>query len=119
VHADGPAASPTAELRLVAATGGAPIVLARASHQLGAMAQPGLGDTMPAWAPDGTWLAFASTRAYGAVRPMGPGLQIWIAAVDPSRAGDPSFAAFWLSAQDVTASNVTPAWGPTAATTTQ
>jgi hypothetical protein len=121
VHADGPAKdAPSAELRLVAATGGPPIVLARASHQLGLTASAAnLANTMPAWGPDGatTWLAFATSRPYGVVRPTAGSPQIWIAAIDLTLAGDPSSAAMWLPAQDVTASNTTPAWALFASTT--
>jgi hypothetical protein len=80
VHANGPAKdAPTAELRLIAAGGGAPIVLQRASHQLALTTDPMLADTMPAWAPGPRpWLAFASTRPYGVVRPMTGNSQIWI-----------------------------------------
>ena len=120
VHASSSShAAPTAELRLVAAAGGAPIALATASHRVGfAAGVPNLADTMPAWGPQHgaiAWLAFASTRPYGAVRPMmtGPS-QIWIAAVDLSRAGDPSYAAFWLAAQTVTATDNNPVWIATA-----
>ncbi len=123
VHADGAAKTATStELRLVAATGGTPIPLTRASHQLGLdAAANGLATTMPVWGPAGptSWLAFATSRPYGVVRAATGGSQIWIAAIDLTAAGtgDPSSAALWLPAQDVTAVNTTPAWAPRVTTT--
>ena len=123
VHADGPGPGPgpggNAELRIVAATGGAPTVLQRASHRVALADTPGLANSAPAWAPatgDRMWLAFVSARAYGAVRPMPAGGQIWITAIDPAQlgAGDPSSAAFWLPAQDVTAVAASPVWATAA-----
>ena len=119
VHANGPAKdAPTAELRLVAAGGGAPIILQRASHQLALTTDPMLADTMPAWAPGPRpWLAFASTRPYGVVRPMTGSSQIWITAIDVTQA-DPSSSAFWMPAQDISGTNTTPSWPPIVTTTT-
>lgn len=117
VHATGPIGDPSSELRIVPAGGGSATVLQRASHRVALADAPGIASSMPAWAPAsaGTmWLAFVSARAYGAVRPMpGPG-QLWISAIDPSQlgAGDPSSAAFWLAAQDVTAVGANPTWAP-------
>jgi Tol biopolymer transport system component len=120
VHSDGPAGDPSAELRIVAADGGSPIALTRASHRVAVTDLPGLASSMPAWAPatpgatQMMWLAFVSARAYGAARPMPGAGQIWIAAIDPARlaGGDPSAAAFWLPAQDITAVGASPAWAP-------
>lgn len=117
VHAAGPIGDPSAELRIVPASGGSPTVLQRASHRVALADLPGLASSMPAWAPasGGTmWLAFVSVRAYGAVRPMAGAGQIWISAIDPARLGadDPSGAAFWLPAQDVTTVGASPAWAP-------
>ena len=66
------------------------------------------------------WLAFVSARAYGAVRPMAGAGQIWITAIDLAQlgAGDPSAAAFWLAAQDVTTVVANPAWAPAASPAT-
>jgi hypothetical protein len=118
VHADGPSRhARSAELRMIGATGGTPLALAIASHRVAANdGVPDLATTMPSWGPangDLAWLTFASERPYGTVRPMG-GSQIWIAGIDLSRAGtsDPSFAAFWLPAQDVTALGNNPIWAP-------
>lgn len=126
VHATGSIKdAPTAELRLVPAGGGAPVPLRRASHRLGLVDDvPNLANTVPAWAPvtAGTaWLAFGSARPYGAVRTMTGGSQIWIAAIDLAHAGagDPSSAALWLPAQDVSTVNASPVWAPVVATTTQ
>ena len=66
----------------------------------------------PTWAPstqrDVHWLAFASRRDYGVV-PTGPG-PLWVAAIDPSLTGDPSFAGFWLPFQDPAARNHRAFW---------
>ncbi|HEY4244736.1 MAG TPA: hypothetical protein VGM88_33205 [Kofleriaceae bacterium] len=112
-------AAATAELRLVPADGGTPIALAVASHRAGAdpMPQAALADTMPSWAPaidgDTAWLAFASARPYGVIRPMPMPSQIWIAGVDLAAAAagsDPSFAAFWLPSQTPSAFATNPIW---------
>ena len=113
----------TAELRLVGASGGAPTALRLASHRVGGVDDvPNLADTMPTWVVatgNIQWLAFATTRPYGLIRPgMGPS-QIWLAGVDVAQlASDPSFAAFWLPCQDITVVNNDPVWAPTAITTT-
>jgi hypothetical protein len=117
VHTAGPIGDPSAELRIVPAGGGSPAVLQRASHRVALDDVPGLASSMPAWAQTsaGTmWLAFVSGRPYGAVRPMPGGGQIWISAIDPARlgGGDPSAAAFWVPAQDVTTAGASPAWAP-------
>jgi hypothetical protein len=118
VHANGPTKdAPSAELRLVASGGGAPIVLQRASHQLALATDPMLADTMPTWAPGPRpWLAFTSTRPYGVVRPMIGSSQIWITAIDVAQI-DPSASAFWMPAQDISGTNTTPSWPPIASTT--
>ncbi|HUJ57564.1 MAG TPA: hypothetical protein VLX92_03715 [Kofleriaceae bacterium] len=106
-------AAMTAELRLVAATGGAPTILAAASHRVAMGPGANLFDTMPTWSPASgqlAWLAFASVRPYGAVMPMGNQAQIWITALDLGNASDPSFAAFWLPCQDITKLNNNPVW---------
>ena len=113
---DGSHGAASAELRLIAAEGGVPLRLRVASHRLGGIDDvPDLADTMPAWAPAATangvsWLAFASNRPYGVVRPMLGSSQIWIAAVYTTHAGDPSFAAFWLPCQDITDLANNPVW---------
>jgi len=98
----------SADLRLVRSIGGATTALATASSVT--------ADTMPSWAPiqgERGWLAFASSRAYGLVLPVTGRSQVWIAAVDLAHAAttsDPSSAAFWLPAQDVTVLNNNPIW---------
>jgi hypothetical protein len=121
VHATSPAKDArNAELRLVAAGGGAPIVLTIAGGRVGQVdAVPDLGNVMPAWTSgaDGVaWLSFASTRPYGLVRPMKGASQIWVAAVDPSREGDPSYAAFWLTCNDPATVANDPIWAPAPST---
>jgi hypothetical protein len=98
---------PTSELRLIPTDGGTPTVLVTANRRVGPDdGVPGVGNTMPTWAPSthpGTqWLVFSSIRRYGKVL-MEPMIadQLWIAAIDTARAGDPSYAAFWLPLQDV------------------
>ena len=106
----------SAELRVVSAAGGTPIVLTAASDHVAGPVGMGLFDTMPVWSPvagDFAWLAFASQRPYGAIMAMGNPAQIWIAGVDLASLGvatDPSFAAFWLPCQDITVLNNTPVW---------
>ncbi|HET9989839.1 MAG TPA: hypothetical protein VFQ65_15005, partial [Kofleriaceae bacterium] len=123
VHTMGPVKdAPGSELRLVAVTGGAPMLLARASHVLAGMSAPMLADTEPAWSPDGRWLVFATARPYGVVRPMAGGAQLWVTAIDLANGDlDPSTPAFWLAAQDLTTANLTPAWtaAPTVMSRTQ
>ncbi len=114
-------AAPTAELRVIAASGGTPIPLRLASHRVGTTDDvPNLADTMPTWVVatgNIQWLAFATTRPYGLIRamPSGPS-QIWLAGYDAGRGdgADPSFAAFWLPCQDITVVNNTPVWAPSA-----
>src|SRR6185503_18612924 len=98
---------------------GTPITVRLASHRVGATDDvPDLANTMPAWAPGGgdiDWLAFASTRPYGAVRPMLGSSQIWITAINLGLADqglDPSSPAFWLPAQDIRVLDNNPVWAP-------
>jgi Dipeptidyl peptidase IV (DPP IV) N-terminal region len=111
----GPRDAKSAELRIVAATGGAPRALALANHRVnGAAELDNLNNTAPWWSPSGSadvaWLAFSSTRPYGAILPGTDRAQIWVAGVDLTRTEDPSFAAFWLPAQDVRAVASEPVW---------
>ena len=108
---------PSARLRVVAASGGAPVELDRASGRTAGWPSSGTWtNSWPRFAPShGTfqgkalyWIAFSSRRAYGAT--LGGSAngstapQIWFAAVvvDPSGtlAGDPSFAPVWLPRQN-------------------
>ncbi|RMH43733.1 MAG: hypothetical protein D6689_04350 [Deltaproteobacteria bacterium] len=119
VHAQGKSKDqPTSELRIVPATGGDPIVLDKANRRVGP--DDGVADTgstMPTWAPSthpGTqWLAFSSTRDYGKVLVGDKADQLWVVALDLTRAeagDDPSYAAFWLPLQDVTERNHRAFW---------
>ncbi|MCK6502082.1 hypothetical protein L6R53_01525 [Myxococcota bacterium] len=98
-----------AELWVIPAAGGAAIRLDAANQ--GAS----LTNSWSRWGPlpddDILWLAFSSTRAYGAVTVGNP--QIWVAAFDPAVAevgGDPSYPAFWLPDQDPAQNNHVPVW---------
>ena len=112
VNAAGPSqGAASAELRMIRAGGSVPIPLRIASP-------PNLASTMPSWSPsiDGelAWLAFTSARPYGDILPAGTG-QIWIAGIDLARAdtgADPSFAAFWMPAQNLGVLNNNPVWAP-------
>jgi len=102
----------TAELRLVSAAGGSPIVLAAANGP----AQS--GTTLPSVAPTGdgslVWLTFSSIRPYALVRPVAGDSQIWISSLDLDQATtglDPSRPALWLPGQDLTEVNYLPVWG--------
>lgn len=75
----------------------------------------GMFNSWPRWAPlpddDVLWLAFSSSRAYGAKTSCRP--QIWVTSFDPEKARkgqDPSTAAFWLPGQDLTDGNHIPVW---------
>lgn len=110
----------SAELRLMRADGSQRVTLQRASHRVARLDDvSGLASTMPSWAPqsgiaaaggDVAWLAFRSTRPYGAIMPRADRPQIWIAGIDLMQTGDPSFAAFWLPSQDVRVINNNPIW---------
>ena len=59
------------------------------------------------------WVAFYSRRDYGnAIAGARGARQLWIAAIDPSRTGDPSFAPYWLPGQDRDVNNVSAYWAP-------
>ena len=106
--------APSAELRLIRAAGGPPVPLRLANHRVASVDDiADLATTMPTWSPptgDISWLAFSSTRPYGAVMPTAAHAQVWMAALDLTRDGDPSFAAFWLPSQDVRVLNNSPIW---------
>ncbi len=117
VHAEGKSKdAPSAELRLLDVAAGKVIsmlrVNQRVSNEDGVM---NTGNSMPTWAPStqqGTfWLAFSSVRAYSVVRPANDKEdQIWIAAVDASASGDPSFSAFWAPFQSIDEGNHRAFW---------
>lgn len=122
-------AQQTARLRLVPAGGGAVVELQRATFA------PNSTATWPQFAPfsqnNGSlfFVVFSSKLDYGfelqqAQVPMRdrslPGrLQIWIAGVDVSRAGDPSYAPFWLPQQQKQAVNHHGQWSTRLPTTAQ
>ena len=107
VHASGRSRDQqSSSLRLIPAGGGTPYTLVRANQRVGPVdGMTSVGNTMPTWAPSthrGTqWLAFSSTRDYGKIL-VGDNKddQLWVVALDLSRTGDPSYAAFWLPFQN-------------------
>ena len=112
----------TARLRLVAIDGGTPIELARATH--GTDVTASRARFAPFMQRSGTvmFLSFSSKLDYGwvleqaALTPNelgGPGRgQLWMAAIDLARPGDPSFAPFWLPMQNVEDGNYDAFWLP-------
>lgn len=105
----------SAKLRLVAATGGAPIDMPRLNSRVNnADGVTNVGDSMPTWAPSTKpgvfWLAFSSVRAYATLRAADSKLdQIWIAAVDPTKP-DPGYASFWAPFQAMPEGNHRAFW---------
>jgi hypothetical protein len=105
----------TAKIRLVAATGGTPLELARLNHRVNNVDNvTNTGNSMPTWAPTTKpgvfWLAFSSIRAYASLRPPDAKLdQIWIAAIDPNNP-DPGYAAFWAPFQSMPEGNHRAFW---------
>lgn len=101
--------SDKAQLMLVSADGGEPVVLERAN---------GVGElrnSYPRWGPlpddDILWLAYSSLRTYALDDTDLP--QIWVTSVDTTAAAageDPSTAPFWLPGQDPRSDNHLPAW---------
>lgn len=112
--------NPTAQLWIVSADGGTPILLTRASRPSGtdSMSQPAAANTMPVWAPappdsSNAFLTFSSTRDYGDVLVRLQRDQIWASAIDFDVAAmgtDPSAPAFWLPFQDPTERNHRALW---------
>jgi Tol biopolymer transport system component len=104
-----------AQLMLVPAEGGTPIELIAASRVVSNEMTDGLHqNTAPTWAPEGDyhWIAFNSQREYGVVRPGGNN-QIWVAAIDTSKAesgADPSFPAFRVPFQGLDEANHRAYW---------
>lgn len=59
------------------------------------------------------WVAFYSRRPYGNTLAGAHDVrQLWIAAVDASASGDPSFVPYWLPGQDRDVNNVSAYWAP-------
>jgi hypothetical protein len=105
----------TAQLNLVAESGGTPIELVNANRVVSNQTTDGQHqNSQPTWAPPGDydWIAFNSKRSYGVVLPMGT-QQIWIAAVDLSKAGqgqDASYPAFRVPFQGLHENNHRAYW---------
>jgi len=89
----------------------------------GAITTATIQDNMPTWAPSGVeddyaWIAFSSTRDYGAVLSrasrLGQREQLWVTAINVARARmgttDPSAPAFHLPAQDLDEDTHRPFW---------
>lgn len=114
----------TSDLWLMRRDGSEPRALTRANTVIndGMVTTPTVQDNMPTWAPSGVpddyaWVAFSSTRDYGgilsAASRLGRREQLWVAAVDLSRASggaDPSFPAFRLPFQDLDEDTHRPFW---------
>jgi hypothetical protein len=108
----------SAELFLLHADGGEPVVLERLNHRV--RDEDGVqdvGNTMPTWAPatgNGVfWLAFSSQRDYGEQLRGVARDQLWAAAIDPEaiRTDDEaSYAAFWMPFQDLADNNHRAFW---------
>lgn len=103
----------TSRLRMVRSDGSAaPIELARATVMAGETT------SYPRVAPFTTgggevfWITFASKMDYGFVVTGGKLPQLWMAAIDTSKAGDPSSAPFWLTVQDEKEANHSGLWRP-------
>jgi Tol biopolymer transport system component len=108
----------TARLRLVSATGGAPIELQNATHAMGRTA------TWPKFSPflqtssTGSTLVFFTFSAkfdYGFVVQGGFTPQLWMAGIDLAKAkvenpSDPSYPPFWLPFQDPKQNNHSGIW---------
>lgn len=113
----------TSDIWLVSRAGTSARALTRANTVIGngVITTPTVQDNMPTWAPTGSpddyaWVAFSSTRDYGAVLTgtsrLGRHEQIWVAAVDLTRAAteDPSYPAFRLPCQDLDEDTHRPFW---------
>jgi hypothetical protein len=113
----------TSDLWLVRRDGTSARALTRANTVInnGVITTPTVQDNMPTWAPTGApddyaWVAFSSTRDYGAVlggtSRLGRHEQVWVAAVDLTRAAaeDASYPAFRLPCQDLDEDTHRPFW---------
>ena len=108
--------APDASLWMVDINGGAPLELQNADDAH--------ANSWPKWAPflnafgdeELMWVAFSSRRDYGLklINSAQPGddqtPQLWMAAVTPGVAPDPSHAAFWLPYQNINSGNHIPQW---------
>jgi len=104
--------SKDAKVFVVGGEGGTPIVLGKASTG---------GDSWPKWTPvvqkykggQLLWITFSSRRQYGLRLEDGKTAQIWMTAIDLTKAKagvDPSYPAFWLPFQDVASGNHIAQW---------
>lgn len=106
----------SATLRLLNTSNQEVVTLTRVNERVNNVdAVMGIGNSMPTWAPSTKpgifWLAFSSLRAYGTQRPQDDKEdQIWIAAIDPELADDPSYAAFWAPFQSIEEGNHRAFW---------
>ncbi len=105
----------TLQLFLAPRAGGSSIELVAANRVVNNVMTDGNNENaQPTWAPPGDldWIAFNSKRAYGVVLPAGT-QQIWVAAVDRTKAGqavDASYPAFHLQFQGLTENNHRAYW---------
>jgi hypothetical protein len=101
-------ANTSAELMLVDAAGGAPVLLAQANGL------PNVENSWPRWGPivgDIGWIAYSSERAY-ANRVIGVP-QVWVTGVDLGQVAageDGSHAPVWLPGQSTSTGNHTPSF---------
>ena len=106
----------TAQLWIAGKGGEMPVELVNANRVVSNKMGDGQNsNTQPTWAPPGDyhWVAFNSMREYGVVLPKGR-QQIWVAAVDVSKLGqpgvDPSYPAFRLQFQGLNEDNHRAYW---------
>jgi hypothetical protein len=105
----------TAQLWMIAATGGTPIELENANQITSNQVTDGqYQNSQPTWAPPGDldWIAFNTKREYGVVLEEGT-QQIWVAAIDRSKAAagdDPSYPAFRVPFQGLEENNHRAFW---------
>jgi hypothetical protein len=106
----------TAQLWIAGKSGEMPVEMVNANRVVSNKMGDGQNsNTQPTWAPPGDyhWVAFNSMREYGVVLPKGR-QQIWVAAVDTSKLGqpgvDPSYPAFRLQFQGLNEDNHRAYW---------
>jgi hypothetical protein len=111
--------NPTAQLWIVAASGGSPILLERANRpaEVEPLSPPSAANNMPTWSvasgDEQLFLTFSSTRDYGGVLVGVQRDQLWATAIDLGRlaeGADPSAPAFWLPFQDPSEHNHRAFW---------
>lgn len=104
-----------AQLMVLSAAGGQPVELTAANRVASNQMTDGqYENSQPTWAPPGDyhWIAFNTRREYGVVLPEGT-QQIWVAAIDVSKAAagqDPSFPAFRVPFQGLQENNHRAYW---------